>query len=383
MSRNKPVNKKRVKKAAGRKEIKKVKEKAPKKPFWLQLFVCLFVIAFVACMITYGNMIEYFAKSSTDDVVEIDKENAIPVRIPSGATTSEIASILAKEKLIKSEFVFKVISKFEGFDGRYKSGTHLLNKNMDLIDIMKVLSGKPESIRVTFPEGFTIKKIAARLERNGLVNEDEFLETVNNVDFSKEYSFLEGLVDSDRDMKLEGYLFPDTYDFDMMADNETIIRTMLNRLRQLYTVEFQEQAERIGLTMDEVITLASIIEKEAVIPSERKTISGVFHNRLKRPTENSLKKLQSCATIQYIIERDTGTIKTEITAEDEKIEDPYNTYIHEGLPPGPICSPSLASIKAALYPEEHGYYYFSAKSDGSGEHYFAKTYSEHLKNQRR
>jgi len=375
------INKKGIRKS--RKEAGKTKRKAPKKPFWLQLFVCLFILAFITCMITYLNFMEYFAKSADDSVVEIDMENAIPVRIPTGASTADIARILAEEKLIKSEFMFKVISKFEGFDGRYKSGTHLLNKGMDLIDIMKILCNKPESIRITFPEGFNVKKIAARLERYGLVDADEFIKTVNTVDFSDEYSFLKGIKDSGRDMKLEGYLFPDTYEFDMMADSKTIIRTMLNRFQQLYTSEFHEQAKKLGLTMDQVIILASIIEKEAAVASERKTISGVFHNRLKKPKDASLKKLQSCATIQYIIERDTGKVKEVITAEDEKIDDPYNTYIHEGLPPGPICSPGLASIKAALYPESHDYYYFSAKNDGSGEHYFAKTYSEHLQNQKR
>lgn len=379
------INEKQDVKGKLNKPTKRVKkQKASKKrPFWLQLFICLFILAILCIGVTYNYIIDEFnAEESQYDVV-IDEESAVAVRIPYGATTNDIIKILKKERLIDNEFLFKVISKFEGYDGQYMSGSHLLNKDMELIDIMKVLSDKPESIRVTFPEGFTTKKIAARLENNGLANQNEFIKAVNDFKDFESYKFFQELDTVEgRDIKLEGYLFPDTYEFDMMVGDGTAIKVMLNRFDQLFLPEYYEQAEKIGLTVDEVVILASIIEKEAAMPSERKIISGVFHNRLKNPKEQSLKKLQSCATLQYIIERDTGVIKEIITREDEAIVDVYNTYLHEGLPPGPICSPSLASIKAALYPQNHDYYYFSVKNDGSGEHNFAKTYNEHLKNQR-
>jgi UPF0755 protein len=369
-------------KRKGTKSKRDKKDRKPdKRPFWKQLFVCLILVAFICCLITYNYIIKDFKKSALDTDVSIDREAAIAIRVPEGSTTDDIAGILKKEQLISNELFFKIISKFEGFDGQYKTGTHFLNKNMELGDIMKVLSNKPESLKVTFPEGFTVKKMAARLEKNGVVNAKEFIKAVNELDMSKDYPFVKNL--KNRDVKLEGYLFPDTYEFDMMAENETIISTMLNRFNDLYQPEYYKQAEKIGLTMDEVIILASIVEKESKLPGERKKIAGVFYNRLKNAKEASLKKLQSCATLQYIIERDTGAIKEVITSEDEKINDIYNTYIHEGLPPGPICNPSIASIKAALNPEKHSYYYFSVKSDNSGEHYFAKTYTEHVANQGR
>lgn len=357
-------------------------QKTKKRPFWLQLFVCLVILALICVVLAYNYILSDFTKVAAEGEVVIDKQNAITVRIPFGADTDEIASILKKEQLIDSEFMFKVVSKYEGFDGQYMSGSHILNDDMEPIDIMKVLSDKPESIKVTFPEGFTTKKISARLESNSLVNQKEFIKSVNDFKNFEDYRFLKDIKNfNDRDIKLEGYLFPDTYEFDMMVSNDTIIKMMLNRFDDLFLPEYYDQAEKIGLTVDEVIILASIIEKEAAVTSERKVISGVFYNRLKNPKDASLKRLQSCATLQYVIERDTGQIKEIVTKEDEAIVDQYNTYINEGLPPGPICSPSLASIKAALYPADHDYYYFSVKGDGSGEHNFAKTYKEHLRNQ--
>jgi UPF0755 protein len=140
-------------------------------------------------------------------------------------------------------------------------------------------------------------------------------------------------------------------------------------------LDYYARAKELNMTVDQIITLASIIEKEATLPEEKPIISSVFHNRLKSK-DPSLKKLQTDATIQYIIYNKEGKIKEYLTENDTKIDHPYNTYVYEGLPPGPICNPGLASIEAALYPEEGtGYYYFVARGDGS--HQFSKTLSEH------
>ena len=370
MAGNKKVKTKKANKTAASGKVRK--------PFWLQLIICLLVLAIFCCLLTYNYVLAEFEKSQVQTEVEIDESTAEVVYIKYGWLTDDIAEMLKEKGFINNITVYKIVSKYEGYDGRYKTGSHILSKGMELTDIMKVLSSEPETVKITFPEGFNIKKIAARLEANGMGKAEDFIKTVNTVDFSKDYPFLKGL--KDRDNKLEGYLFPDTYIFDIRTDHETIIRTMLDRFESLYLEEYTERAENLGLTMDEVVTLASIVEKEGKLSKERRRIAGVFYNRLKRPKSNDLKKLQSCATLQYIIERDTGEIKETITAEDEKIQDLYNTYIYEGLPPGPICSPSLESIKSIIYVEHHDYFYFKLKSGDSGEHSFAKTYSEHLKN---
>jgi UPF0755 protein len=177
-----------------------------------------------------------------------------------------------------------------------------------------------------------------------------------------------------REFKLEGYLFPDTYIFDIKAGEKTIINRMLARFDEIFKPEYIEKAKNLGMSIDQVVILASIIEREAKESYERKTISGIFHNRLKSKDPN-LKKLQSCATIQYILLNRDGIVKEKITDEDTKIKHPYNTYQIEGLPPGPICAPGKDSIEAALSPEETDFYYFVAKGDGT--HEFSRTLKEH------
>ncbi|HOQ00530.1 MAG TPA: endolytic transglycosylase MltG [Acetivibrio clariflavus] len=178
----------------------------------------------------------------------------------------------------------------------------------------------------------------------------------------------------ERENRLEGYLFPDTYFFDPLSSDREIITKFLDNFDMKFKLDYYARAKELNMTVDEIITLASIIEKETALPEEKPIISSVFHNRLKSK-DPSLRKLQTDATIQYILFKRDGKIKEKLTEADTKIDDPYNTYLYEGLPPGPICSPGLASIEAALYPEKTDYYYFVAKGDGS--HYFSKTLSEH------
>ncbi|WP_243467136.1 endolytic transglycosylase MltG [Acetivibrio straminisolvens] len=207
------------------------------------------------------------------------------------------------------------------------------------------------------------------------MDKEDFIEACNTEEF--EYKFLKDIPDSpERKNRLEGYLFPDTYFFDPKGGERAIIEKFLDNFDAKFKPEFYERAKELNMTVDEVIILASIIERETALPEERAIVSSVFHNRLKS-SNPELKKLQSCATVQYVLYNTQGKMKEKLSDEDTKINHPYNTYLFEGLPPGPICSPGLAAIEAALYPDEESeYLFFVAKGDGS--HEFSKTLAEHL-----
>lgn len=364
------------------------------RPFWTPLIVCLVLLSLVCCMMTYSYILADFKNENTREEIVIEEQDRILYVIEQGMTTTQIAEKLKDMGLIGNVNFFKIISKLEGYDGTYKTGSHYLKKGLELKEIMKILSSPTETIKVMFPEGFTIKKIAARLASKeiGLCTEEEFLYAVDELpkqkEFLEEYTFLKDL--PDRDHVLEGYLFPDTYLFDLAATPEEIIRIMLNNFENRYLTKYQDRAAELwgegkgGLTMDEVIVIASIVEKECQVSFERRKIAGVFCNRL-RPG-STLSKLESCATLQYIIDRDEiprspGLVSGEYTKAEMSMEDRYNTYKYEGLPAGPICNPGMESIKAVLYYEEHNYKYFvlNAKAD-NGTHVFGKTYTEHEQN---
>ncbi|MFZ5986319.1 MAG: endolytic transglycosylase MltG [Bacillota bacterium] len=352
---------------------KKTKTKKRKK-VWLSLlmFLMIFILIFVISSFASYNIISGMEENADKYVMKtIDPADGIEVEIPFGANTETIAEVLKESGVISHPFIFKFQSKFNGYDGLYKSGKHIVSKDLSYDDIMRVLCSNPVTTTVTIPEGKNLSEIIKILSDKDIIDNDNFKKVVDTEKF--EYRFLEQL--PKRNNRLEGYLFPDTYFFDPKSGEKEIIKKFLNNFDAKFSPEFYQRAEELGMTVDEVIILASIIEKETKLPEERAIVSSVFHNRLKSRNA-SLKKLQSCATIQYILYNKEGKIKETISEADTRIEDPYNTYLHDGLPPGPICSPGLESIEAALYPDEESeYLYFVAKGDGS--HEFSKTLAEH------
>ncbi len=298
-----------------------------------------------------------------------DIENqAVEIIIPAGATTSDIAQILKEEKLIKSIMLFKVISKINNTDELYKQGKHILNRTMSYEEMMDELS-KTVIVRdithFTIPEGYELRQIASLLAQKDLIDEDRFMDLVENEHFN--YAFLKDV--PERENRLEGYLFPDTYEVYVDATEEEIINKMLDRFEEVFVQKYYQRANELGMTVDEVVTLASIIEREAQLNKERALVSAVFHNRMK---SKSYPLLQSCATVQYILKERKPVLSTE----DTKIDSPYNTYIYKGLPVGPIASPGKDSIHAALYPADVDYLFFVAKGDGS--HIYSRTFNEHI-----
>jgi UPF0755 protein len=228
---------------------------------------------------------------------------------------------------------------------------------------------------IFFPEGLTFNQTAAKFTEKGFLDEERFTRVADEYGFK--YDFIEQIPDNGRYNRLEGYLFPDTYIFDMTKPEETAIDKMLSNFDRKFKDVYKERLETIGMTMDDIIIIASLIEKEAQVDEERETISGVIYNRL-NSSDPSLNYLQIDATIQYHFINETGSVKEQLLTEDTKIDMPYNTYMYPGLPVGPICNPGEKSIIAALFPEDHDYYYYVAKGDGS--HAFARTLKEHNSN---
>lgn len=299
----------------------------------------------------------------------VDKgdDSKLTVTIAEGSGTGSIAAELKDNGLIKSELVFKLRSKLGGYDGQYKPGGYLLSKSMDMKEIMNTIrDGNAEVARFTIPEGYNIEQTMQVLIDDGLVTEDEFMEEVRNGDF--DYDFLDGLEASDT--RLEGYLYPETYDVYMGESAHDIINRMLAQFDKLFIDEYKSKAEDMDMSINDIVAMASIIEKESVAADERPIMAGVFYNRMEEGMP-----LQSCATIQYIL----GEAKQFLSIADTQIESPYNTYLNDGLPPGPICSPRIESIEAALYPDDNDYIYFVLKPDLNGEHNFSSDYDEFLK----
>ena len=230
------------------------------------------------------------------------------------------------------------------------------------IDELKTAGQMGDAQMVTFPEGYELREFALLLQKKGLKNADDFINASNK---KYDYDFLPRV----KDGYLEGYLFPDTYNISPEMTCEDIINMMLSRFDEIYTEEFEARAKEIGMNTSEVVTLASIIEREAAVKDERTLVSSVFHNRLK---SEEYPYLQSCATVQYILEERRDIL----TNADIAIDSPYNTYKYKGLPPGPISSPGKACIEAALYPADTNYYFFV--SNGDGTQTFSETFQEHM-----
>lgn len=289
--------------------------------------------------------------SSSEDVVNFD--------VPIGSNSRTIAERLVTEKLIRSESAFRLVVRHRGIGKRLKAGTYALRRNMSLSEILDEFEkGNVTLVSWTVPEGLTMVATAQLWEASGFGTTAAFQEASESDDLFNRYG-LEGET-------VEGYLFPNTYKFAKGTTVEKVVEMMLGEFQKHWRETFDHEARDLGLTRHEIVTLASIIEKEAQSASERPRISSVFHNRLK---ENW--RLQADPTVLYAL----GNPERLLTKADLGIDSPYNTYKYKGLPPAPIASPGIDSIRAALRPEKTDYFYFVAI--GEGKHYFSKTLSEH------
>ena len=286
--------------------------------------------------------------------------NASPsFTVKPGESVKSIARNLKSEGIIRSDLFFITLTRLTGKARSIKSGQYNLHPNMRNTQILHVLSnGIVATEKFTIPEGYTIKQIAAYLEEKGITSSESFLDACYNKDILHRYRI--------PFESLEGFLSPDTYIVAKDLSARQLVEVMLQRffenLEQMsYTPSSEEELKK-------VIIVASLVEKEVKMDHERELVAAVFYNRLKKG-----KRLESCATIQYVL----GETKERLLYSDLRIESPYNTYLHSGLPPGPIANPGYKSLFAAIYPADVDYLFFVSKRDGS--HHFSSNYDEHLK----
>ncbi|MHB1653436.1 MAG: endolytic transglycosylase MltG [Desulfitobacteriaceae bacterium] len=286
-----------------------------------------------------------------------------------GTTARQVGLELERRHLIHNAWVFGRLAHAQQVDNRLLSGEYYVSANMSSGEIIKLLLKGPdiEIVRVTIPEGYNTEQIINVLVQKGLGSKEDLTKVIASDAFP--YSFLDGAPAGIH--RLEGFLFPDTYFFKKGTNPHTVIDAFLQRFNRELLPEVKTQLGEAKLSIHDWVTLASIVEKEAEKQEDRPVIASVFINRLDKKM-----KLESCATVQFVL----GTPKPKLYDKDLQTPSPYNTYLHGGLPPGPISNPGHASLQAVLHPAQTDYLYFLAKSDGY--HVFAKTFGEHLQNQR-
>lgn len=342
------------------------------RPILLALCVIVVVTGVVMTTVNWVDR-NFFAPVDAQD------QSYVTFEVASGNSLTRVANNLESQGLIRNRTVFKYYADFLGYGQKIQAGEYQVSKSMRMQEIMELLTtgdGNPITRNITIIPGWTIRDIADYLKAQGVIEDTEaFLAPCRTgQDYAAYYYIADVLKTNDvgsRLYALEGYLAPDTYEIYTNATVADIIKKLLSQTEAVFKSEYHDRAAELGMTMDQVITLASMIEKEAKTNDFAK-VSAVFHNRLK-----SNMTLGSDVTIKYI----SGVKRMSLTNEDLQINSPYNTYQYKGLPPGPICSPSAGAIYAALYPDEQfiadQYLYFCSKDPDTGELHFSRTLEEH------
>ena len=324
------------------------------------MFKKLVIVCIGLLILTLGGvgLLYHHLMSWADQAQKVSGQEKL-FTIPTGQGLRQTARLLEQEGLISDALRFTILVRLEKQDKLLKAGEYFLSTEMTPNEILRqMVQGRVHLYRVTVPEGFNLVQIAKAVAAAGLAPEADFLAATRNPQIARDLG-----IDADT---LEGYLFPDTYYFPSGLDSKTIIATMVKQFRIAFKPEWKTRAEEMGMSVHEVVTLASIIEKETGAPDERPLISSVFHNRLKKGM-----RLETDPTVIYGIPDFDGNIKRRHL----ETYTPYNTYKIKGLPPGPIASPGAAAMEAALYPSQSNYLYFVSKKDGT--HQFSATIKEH------
>lgn len=324
-------------------------KKIPVFPVFLSILLILFVGVVLLLMVPPG-------KNGDEKVVKIEK----------GTSAGDVAAILKKEGLIRSPALFHGFLRLSGSDKKIQAGTYRIKPGVGLAEIIDMLrNGKTARIQVTIPEGSTMKAVAAILEKSGVCKSQEFVLAARDKALAKRAGIPAE--------NFEGFLFPDTYFFEEEGGPESVILVMAqNFFKKL--AQIAPEAESDPRVLFEKVILASIVEREYRIPSEAKIIASVFLNRLKIGMA-----LQSCATVVYVItEKQNKPHPSVVHYSDLAIRDSYNTYLHRGLPPGPISNPGETALNAVFSPQKSGYLYFRLIDASTGTHKFSETFDEHV-----
>ena len=352
---------------------------------WVWRLLKPLIITLISLAIVVMGLKIAYDKVMSDYFSPVDENSTqeVSIVIPSGSSLSKVSALLEEEGIIRNKTIFKYYVDFSDQSAKIKAGTFTLSPSMTLNEIIDIITTTPEDItsiiKVTLTEGMTLEDMADKMkdEYGMLFDRDRLLEIAKTAKGFDNNGYINAVLATEnadqRRYALEGYLFPDTYDFYIDTSEQEILNRMVLRFGEIMqqNSSYRQRAEALGYTLDEIITLASMIEKEAKV-ADFKKVSAVFHNRLKKDWE-----LGSDATVQYA----TGVESLTFTDEQLAVDSPYNTYQNKGLPLGPICNPGKAAIEAALYPDEQtmdeGYMFFCLGDPETGETVFTKTLEEH------
>lgn len=331
---------------------------------------CLSFLAYILFVIGVSFALSTLAITVANDMFGlVQDDTSVMMSLDEGATVNEVSAKLKEKDLIDHKWAFKLYCKLKHVED-FSTGDFELASNMDygqLISELRRANQKTETVTLTIPEGYNIQQIAELLESSRVCGKKDLIETANTYDFAHEFLENVPMVEN----RLEGYLFPDTYEFYINERPVSALNKMLNNFNKKYTEEMRKLTEEHGTTIAEVVNIASLIEKEAKLSKEQGTISGVIHNRLNNAA--AYPYLDIDAALLYV----TGH-KEQLTAEDLQIDSPYNLRKSKGLPPTAICNPGIGALLAAISPEEHSYHYYVVdKNADNGSHIFSSTLDEH------
>lgn len=343
----------------------------------LTVLLALVLLLAIAAVVGINSIKNY------DKPLDSSFQGTVDFVIPKGASTTKIGTLLEEAGIIKSANTFKLKSKLNKLDGKFQAGEYELSPAMGMNEIMqKIQDGKRETVKFTVKEGMNIRQLANMLEEQGLCKKHDFYKSLEEDSFDywfvplleEKYGDPTGEV-SAKANRFEGFLYPDTYEIYVGASARNIINKMLGQFSKVFTDELRKKMDEKGLSVQEVLSIASIIEKEIRVDKERVLCASVIYNRLN--TNKTGKLLQMDATIQYMLGNDENH---RVLYKDLEIDNPYNTYKYPGLTPGPICSPGKACIEAALNPADTNYLYYVVSTKGDGSHKFTASYNEHQQN---
>jgi UPF0755 protein len=340
------------------------------------VLIALLVVVLIIAGVYIGFDRYFSGMKNYNEAADPSDTSVVEFVVERGSSTTKIAEGLQEAGLIKSAKVFEYKTRLNTLDGTYQAGTFELSPSMKMEEIMSALQKAKarEAVRFTIPEGYTLKQTGEKLAAEGIVESAEAFYTA--LDKSYDYWFLDGKGSGYPDPtgtltahqnRLEGFLFPDTYEVYKDATPQQIIDKMLGRFDDILDLDMQKRMTEMDLDVNELVTIASMIERETMADSERPTVASVIYNRL-----DSGMKLQLDCTIQYAL----GEVKERVLYSDLEIDSPYNTYKVDGLPAGPIGAPGKSSLEAVIDPDTTDYIYYVLKPDGSGQHNFAATYKE-------
>ena len=337
----------------------------------------IFALVMVTLVISVAVLGAVFVINISSEILGLNRSDTeFSVEIPENSGTEAISDILYNEGIIGNPTLFRIVSKLNGTDGTYMAGVHKLNPNMTYSDIIEALREQPisqrEFVELTFPEGIRLIDAAAKLEEAGVCAADEFIHVFNATDYGFEYEKMIK-ASAKKFYKMEGYFFPDTYQFYLDEDPRNIAKKIRKNFYNKVTPDMYGRMDDLDMTLEEVITLASIVQAEAAYSSDMKMVASVFHNRLNNPDEFPL--LQSDPTTNYAEE----VIEPNLEIASQSMCDAYDTYVGGGLPPGAICNPGIEAIEAVLYPRDTDYYFFCSNLE-TGEFFYAETLAEHEAN---